>query len=138
MRLCTVSFLADTASRSELLVEVKAGELALKAGTFPPEALAVFRQHGVAMPHVADDTAPMTETHRRYKSADEHNRLKHGGDGRYDYGKTVKTRPCRYCHKGVEVPGTSVWWGKGRWTHLNGDTSDHPANLPVNTGDEPE
>ena len=31
--------------------------------------------------------------------------------------------------KPVEVPGTSVWWGKGRWAALNGETADEPALL---------
>lgn len=118
--------------------KVRSGEVALKAGVFPPEALAVLRSHGVAMPHVADDDAPLTETQRRYKSNDTANRLRYGTDAGYDYGRTVKTRPCRYCAKPVEVAGTSVWWGKGRWAHLNGDTSDDPAGLPANTDEDAE
>ena len=38
-----------------------------------------------------------------------------------------RTRACLRCGKGCEIAGTSVWWGKGKWHRLNGDTSDHPA-----------
>ena len=54
-------------------------------------------------------------------------------------GKAVKTRPCKNCGKATEVAGTSVWWGKGRWAALNGDTSDRPALLAQMTaGDDSE
>ena len=120
----------------DLHQKVRAGEITLQAGKFPPEALAVFHDHRVTMPHEADETAPATETQRRYRSNDEHNRRLHGTDAGFDYGKAVKTRPCRFCAKPVEVAGTSVWWGRGRWSFLDGDTSDHPARLPANAGDE--
>jgi hypothetical protein len=41
----------------------------------------------------------------------------------------VQTRACLRCGKGCEVAGTSVWWGKGKWLRLNGDTTDHPAAI---------
>ena len=113
----------------ELHSKIRSGELTLSNGTFPREALDVFVRHGVAQPHEADDTKPTALTQRRYRSFDERNCARFGGDGGFDYGKAVQTRPCRTCGKAVEVPGTSVWWGKGRWVALNGDTSDTPELL---------
>jgi len=95
--------------------QVKAGTIALDGGKFPPSALALLREHGVAQPHTPDPTAPQTETQRRFRSNDKTNVRVYGGDGLFDYGKSVMTRPCLHCAKPVEVPGTSVWWGKGRW-----------------------
>ena len=67
------------------------------------------------------------ETQRRYRSTDTRNVKVYGGEGGFDYGKAVQTRVCLRCGKGCEVAGTSVWWGKGKWHRLNGDTTDHPA-----------
>ena len=110
-----------------------ASNLRASLSSLPPQVLVkrfFFREHGVAAPHEADESAPMVETRRRYRSDDKANVAKYGGDGGYDYGKTVKTRPCRFCNAGVEVPGTSVWWGKGKWKHLlNGNTDDFPSAL---------
>lgn len=81
------------------------------------------------MPHEADPAAPLVSTQRRYRSNDRSNVLRFGGDGGFDYGKSVCTRACRMCAKPVEVVGTAVWWGKGKWAGLNGETSDTPALL---------
>ena len=43
-----------------------------------------------------------------------------------DYGKSCQTQACKLCGQPVEVPGSSLWWGKGIWIGLNNDTSDHP------------
>ena len=67
------------------------------------------------------------ETQWRYRSTDKRNVKTYGGEGGFDYGKAVQTRACLRCGKGCEVAGTSVWWGKGKWLRLNGDTTDHPA-----------
>lgn len=113
----------------ELHQKIKTGELALEGGRFPRAALQVFRDRGVADPHKRDTNAPMTEAQRRYRSTDKWNRQRYGGDGGFDYGKAVKTQPCLQCGKAVEVPGTSVWWGKGLWSSLNGRCEDHPHEV---------
>ena len=87
----------------------------------------LLREHGVADPHQPDANAPLVETQRRYRSTDKKNVARFGGDGGFDYGKSVKTRACLRCGKGCEVAGTSVWWGKGKWLKLNGLRDDHPA-----------
>jgi len=117
-----------------LHAKIKDGSLSLRAGKFPPEALALLRQHGVTQPHTIDQTAPMSDAQRRYQSTDQRNRNRYA-NGSFDYGKSVKTRPCVCCGKAVEVPGTSVWWGLGKWLSINGDTSDQPAILQ---GQEPQ
>lgn len=83
----------------------------------------------MADPHQPDPNAPLVETQRRYRSTDKRNVKAYGGDGGFDYGKAVQTRACLRCGKGCEVAGTSVWWGKGKWLRLNGDTTDHPAAI---------
>ena len=87
----------------------------------------LLREDGVADPHQPDANAPLVETQRRYRSTDKKNVARFGGDGGFDYGKSVKTRACLRCGKGCEVAGTSVWWGKGKWLKLNGLRDDHPA-----------
>ena len=111
--------------------QIASGGLKLgSGGTFPAEALALFQRHGVAQPHTRDESAPHVETRRRYTSADKANVDRHGGRGGFDYGKKVMTQVCRCCDQPVEVPGTSVWWGKGKWAPLlNGCTDDNPACL---------
>ena len=111
--------------------QIASGGLKLgSGGTFPAEALALFQRHGVAQPHTRDESAPHVETRRRYTSADKANVERHGGRGGFDYGKKVMTQVCRCCDQPVEVPGTSVWWGKGKWAPLlNGCTDDNPACL---------
>ena len=90
----------------------------------------MLREHGVAHPHTADDKAPSVETQRRYRSTDKNNVAMYANhNGGYDYGKKVHTRPCLKCSAPVEVSGTSVWWGLGCWSSLNGCTDDFPAKL---------
>ena len=113
----------------ELHQKLKSGALALESGRFPRAALQILRDHGVAEPHKRDTNAPMTDAHRRYRSNDGRNVAWFGGDGGFDYGKTVKTQPCPQCGAAVEVPGTSVWWGKGNLSSLNGKTDDYPLGL---------
>lgn len=84
---------------------------------------------GVADPHQPDPNAPLVETQRRYRSPAKTNVARYGGVGGFDYGKTVQTRVCLRCGRKCEVAGTSVWWGKGRWLPLNGDTADRPAMI---------
>ena len=106
--------------------KIKDGDLTIEGGRFPRGALQCFVDHGVANPHKPDPNAPLVEAQRRYRSADSRNAALHGGPGGWDYGRKVQTRPCVCCGKACEIPGTSVWWGKGRWSALNGDTSDNP------------
>jgi len=110
-----------------LHARIKAGSIDLSGGRFPHDALELFRAHGVAQPHERDESAPQTEADRRYRSCDVQNQLKLFGSSGHDYGKKVSTQPCKHCKAPVEVPGTSVWWGKGRWQPLNGATEDQPA-----------
>ena len=119
----------------ELHQGIRHGQIEIKNGKFPAKALEVFRSRGVAMPHRRSEGAPLVEAQRRYRSSDKHNVLHHGGDGGFDYGKTVKTQVCKCCHAGVEVPGTSVWWGRGKWKRLglDGCTDDFPACLKNET-----
>ena len=98
-----------------------------RALTATRRAAQLLREHGVADPHQPDANAPLVETQRRYRSTDKKNVARFGGDGGFDYGKSVKTRACLRCGKGCEVAGTSVWWGKGKWLKLNGLRDDHPA-----------
>ena len=105
--------------------KIRGGALALQSGRFPRAALEVFVTHGVADPHSRNPLAPMVEAQRRYRSTDYDNLARE--DVEYDYGKSVQTQACRRCGKACEVPGTSVWWGKGSWAALNGDRSDFPA-----------
>jgi len=111
----------------DLHAKIKDGSISLADGTFPPEALELFKRHGVAQPHTADDATLMREVQRRYRSRDMRNRSRHGEGGQYDFGKRVMTRTCATCAKPMEVAGTSVWWGRGRWEQLTGDTSDDPV-----------
>ena len=113
-----------------LHAQIKGGSLSLEGGKFPAKALDTFREHGVAQPHKRLPNAPMLEAKRRYRSDDKDNVHKYGGDGGFDYGKIVQTQPCECCNKGVEVPGTSEWWGKGKWKKLlDGCTDDFPQCL---------
>jgi len=43
---------------------VATGDMALRDGTYPPEAVELFRKHGVATPHVGDGTTSNTRTHK--------------------------------------------------------------------------
>lgn len=113
--------------------KVASGEVVLEGGRFPPSALAILREEGVAQPHQADATAPRTETQRRFKSNNKNNvrmvAINHQNGG-FDYGKKVMTQPCRLCGKPVEISGTSVWWGLGKWAKkLDGCRYDYPACL---------
>lgn len=119
----------------ELHQGIRDGKIEIKNGKFPDEALEVFRSRGVAMPHKRKEGAPLVEAQRRYRSSDKHNVQRHGGEGGFDYGKTVKTQACECCNAGVEVPGTSAWWGRGKWKHLglDGCTDDYPACLKNET-----
>ena len=109
---------------------VRAGTISFEGGKFPKAALDIFRQHGVAQPHKPSASAPKTEARRMYTSDDRHNVRVYGGDGGFDYGKKVLTQPCDLCGKAVEVPGTSVWWGKGKWERkLDGCRDDYPYCL---------
>ena len=60
----------------------------------------------------------------------------HGDGSGFDYGKTVKTQACKQCGKAVEVAGTSVWWGNGKWKSLglDGCTQDFPSMLSRESG----
>jgi hypothetical protein len=102
------------------------------------------------------------QAQRRFRSNDKHNVAAYGGEGGFDYGKSVLTRPCKHCSKPVEVccsarspkvapqcvasyggvivcmsssgviwqvPGTSKWWGLGKFASLDNDTSDFPVIL---------
>ena len=109
--------------------KIKAGGVTLDGGRFPPEALALFRSHGVAQPHTADPRAPQVEALRRFRSNNKRNVKIYGGIGGFDYGKKVLTQACTHCGRPVEVAGTSVWWGKGCWASLEGCTDDYPALL---------
>ena len=53
--------------------KIKKGSITLEGGRFPPSALKLFREHGVAQPHEIDETAPSTLTTRRYRSNDNGN-----------------------------------------------------------------
>ena len=111
----------------QLHAKIKAGEITMcEDGGFPTEALALFRKAGVAQPHVADKKAPVVTTQRRYRSNLKRNWRTYGGQGGFDYGKAVDTRPCLCCGKPVELPGTSVWWGKGRLAYLDGNKEETP------------
>ena len=46
------------------------------------------------------------------------------------YGKRVQVAPCRRCTGKFEQPGTSTWWGKGRYTYMNGKTTDKEPPAP--------
>ena len=113
----------------ELHQKIRTGDLALEGGRFPRAALQVFRDAGVTDPHKRDTKAPMTEAQRRYRSTSKRNVERYGGDGGFDYGKSVKTQPCLQCGAAVEVPGTSVWWGKGNLKSLDGKCDDHPHEV---------
>lgn len=76
---------------------VKKGSVSLEGGTFPPSALTILKKHGVAEPHEIDETKPTIETTRRYRSNDKQNVQFYGDGGGFDYGKTVKTKPCKQC-----------------------------------------
>lgn len=112
--------------------QIRSGGVSLDGGKFPKAALQVLQQHGIAQPHVPDVNAPYVPADRRYRSSDQSNILIHGTSGGFDYGKRVQTQPCAHCGKAVEVPGTSVWWGLGRWkAHLDGCTDDFPKILQL-------
>ena len=63
---------------------------------------------------------------RRYSSGNKRNLKRFATDGGYDYGRSLQTRPCTKCGGAVEVPGTSIWWGRGCLSWLEGDTRDNP------------
>ena len=109
-----------------VLLLAKDGDIKIEGGRFPSSALKLFREHGVAQPHKADSKAPKTQTQRRYQSGIHRNQQYHG---QFDYGKTVSTQPCIKCGKPVEIAGSSVWWGKGCFSVLDGCTDDFPAIL---------
>ena len=51
--------------------------------------------------------------------------------------------PCCRCTELSEQPGTSTWWGKGRYKYMNGKTSDiepsePPAQLHVDADSDEE
>jgi SWI/SNF-related matrix-associated actin-dependent regulator of chromatin subfamily A3 len=109
-----------------LHAKIRGGELELTGGTFPKEALACLRQHGVTQPHTMDSGAPATKAQRRYRSGNGPNMRRHGGLSGMDYGREVFTKPCRACGKAVEMPGTSIWWGNGCMAYLEGNREDVP------------
>jgi len=100
---------------------------------FPKAALELFIKEGITKPHEPDHSAPPTHTQRRYASADRNNlkRIASAGEGHFDYGKAVDTKPCAYCSRAVEVPGTSIWWGKGKLKKLNGVRYDAPTGYGI-------
>ena len=47
--------------------------------------------------------------------------------------------PCCRCSKVFEQPGTSTWWGKGKYKYMNGKTTDRePAFQPDPDSDSDE
>ena len=50
--------------------------------------------------------------------------------------------PCCRCSKVFEQPGTSTWWGKGKYKYMNGKTTNNeparPPGQPVFQPDYPD
>eukprot|EP00964_Phaeocystis_antarctica_P064521 scaffold38823_cov60-Phaeocystis_antarctica.AAC.2 len=46
------------------------------------------------------------------------------------YGKKVQVAPCCRCTVMSEQPGTSTWWGKGRYKYMNGKTTEKEPPEP--------
>ena len=97
------------------------GEMTMRDGAYPPEAIELFRQHKVGMPHVGD---PATE--RDWKCT---------LDYTYLHGFHAKKQMCKHCGVWFKVPGTMVWWAdQSSWNHwkwLDGLKGDVMPTKPV-------
>ena len=55
------------------------------------------------------------------------------------YGKRVQDAPCCRCTEVFEQPGTSTWWGKGKYAYMNGKTTDkEPPQPPRQPPSQPD
>lgn len=105
----------------ELHAKIATGEVTMRDGKFPPEALAIFRKHGVADAH--DLRGPT----RELKQAGKAGERPYAGS-RYtsgEWGRTVQEQQCACCGRWHLVPGSSRWWGTGpQLSWLNGLADD--------------
>ena len=104
----------------ELHAKIAAGEVTMRDGKFPKEALAIFRRHGVADAH--DLRGPSRELKQEEKAGVGPYGYHRYKDGRW--GRTVQEQQCACCGRWHMLPGTSRWWGTGALTWLNGLTDD--------------
>lgn len=47
------------------------------------------------------------------------------------YGKYVFVVPCRLCGTEHEQPGTTTWWGLGKYSHMTDKTTDNEPAMPL-------
>ena len=102
------------------------GEMTMRDGAYPPEAIELFRQHKVGMPHVGD---PATE--RDWKCS---------LDYTDSHGFYAKKQMCMHCGVWFKIPGSAVWWAdqySSQWKWLDGLKGDimpkKPVKPPVDT-----
>ena len=104
----------------------------LTDGRFPHAAYKLFQEHGAPNPH--DYSGPL---HDRKEDSDNDARGGASSGGFYTaasgyvaqgsrVSRTYLVQECRLCASCKEKPGSSSWWGAGRFAYLVGDTRDPP------------
>lgn len=104
----------------ELHAKIAAGEVTMRDGKFPKEALDIFRRQGVADAH---DLRGPTRELKQEGSAGERPYIGYRYvNGRW--GRTAQQQQCACCGRWHMVPGSSRWWGTQDLMWLNGMTDD--------------
>lgn len=114
-----------------LHAKIRSGAVNLGGDThvMPYSGVQTFLDHGVARPHVMPAGIATSTVSKQYESHQQSPWLWRNGFNvsSYDYGKTVRTGTCACCGEVTELEGTSVWWGIGGLSYLNGNTEEHPT-----------
>lgn len=111
-----------------LHAKIRSGAVNLGGDThvMPYSGVQTFLDHGVARPHLMPAGIATSTVSKQYESHQQSPWLWRNGFNvsSYDYGKTVRTGTCACCGEVTELEGTSVWWGIGGLSYLNGNTEE--------------
>ena len=88
----------------------------------PEEAVGLFREWNIEMPHRFDESVA---AERRKVTCQDHSFGGGARQRRNAFGKEVDVKQCVICAAKCEIPGTTKWWGVGQYSYMADLTTDH-------------